>query len=93
MAWIEDGAGMIVRGLVDSATAEGVQVRLQETPPFRTGDEVALRICLEPGAPTFGASARVGWLRAGDEAVQCGLEWSAAEDDRAALDAWLASAA
>jgi PilZ domain len=93
MVWIEDGVGTIVRGLVDSATAEGAQVRLSEAPPFHTGDEVALRICREPGAPTFGTTARVGWLHAGEDAVECGLEWSPAQDERAALDAWLGSAA
>jgi len=93
MVWIEDGVGTIVRGLFDSATAEGAHVRLNEAPPFHTGDEVALRICLEPGEPTFGTTARVGWLRADEDSVECGLEWSAGPEGRAALDAWLANAA
>jgi len=93
MVWIEDEGGTIVRGGVDAVTAEGAHVRLRETPPFRAGDQVELRICLERGQPTFAARARICWLRPGELAVECGLEWGAGHEDRAALDAWLASAA
>jgi len=93
LVWIEDGDGTIVRGRVDSASAEGVHVHLSQEPAFGAGDEVALRICLQPGAPTFGTTGRIGWLRASADEVECGLEWSPSPEDRPALDAWLASAA
>jgi hypothetical protein len=93
MVWIEDEGGTIVRGQVDAATADGAHVRLKETPSFRAGDQVELRICLAPGQPTFATRARIAWLRPGDRIVECGLEWSAGHEERAALDAWLAGAA
>jgi hypothetical protein len=93
MVWIEDGTGRIARGHADGVTAEGLNVRLAEPPGFAQGDEVAVRICFERGAPTVAAAACVDWLRTGEDAVECGLRWTALAEQRAALDAWLAHAA
>ena len=80
MVWIEDGTGKIARGHVDSASAKGACVRLPEMPGFVDGDEVAVRICFEVGAPTVATRARVGGLRDTGEVVLCDLEWTAAAD-------------
>jgi hypothetical protein len=93
MVWVEDDAGTISRGQADSISTSGARVRLAGTPAFATGDEVALRMCFEPGAPTIATTARVSWLRVVGDAAECALEWTAPQPQRAALDAWLASAA
>jgi hypothetical protein len=93
MLWIESGAGTIVRGHVDSIGAAGVRVRLAQQPDFVQGDEVAVRICFERGAPTVAVRARVDWLREDGDAVECELVWTAAAEERADLDAWLEHAA
>jgi len=93
MLWIESGAGKITRGHVDSIGAEGVRVRIAEEPDFSQGDEVAVRVCFDRGAPTVAVKARIDWLRADGDAVECELRWTAGADERADLDAWLAHAA
>jgi hypothetical protein len=93
MVWIEDGKGKITRGQADSVTAEGLCVRLDESPSFGREDEVAVRICFDRGAPIVASTACVAWLRAGEGAVECGLRWTESAEQRAALDAWLARAA
>ncbi len=93
MVWIEDGKGEIARGEADAVTAEGLCVRLAESPTFGREDEVAVRICFDRGAPTVASSACVAWLRAGEGVVECGLRWTESAEQRAALDAWLARAA
>jgi hypothetical protein len=93
MVWIEDGTGRIARGHADGVTAEGLNVRLAEPPGFAQGDEVAVRICFERGAPTVAAAACVAWLHEGEDAVECTLRWTAPVDERTALDAWPAHAA
>jgi hypothetical protein len=76
MVWIEDGAGAIVRGSAASVTAGGARVRLAERPGFAAGDEVALRLCLERGAPTVARTARVSGVRGDDDTTECDLEWT-----------------
>ena len=93
MVWIEDGTGRIARGHADSGGAEGVHVRLAETPDFGEGDEVAVRICFERGAPTIATTARVGGVRTGEDGVACDLLWTAPAEQRSAFDAWPAHAA
>jgi hypothetical protein len=93
MVWIEDGTGSIARGHADSVSAEGVRVRLAETPDFSEGDEVVVRICFERGAPTIATTARVGGLRTGEDGVECDLLWTAPAEQRSAFDAWPAHAA
>jgi hypothetical protein len=92
MVWIEDGEGVIVRGVAESVTASGARVRLAEPPSFAEGAEVALRLCLEPGAPTVAATARVATLRSEGAVTECGLEWTAAARQRGAIAAWLPAA-
>jgi hypothetical protein len=93
MVWIEDETGAITRGLADTLTKSGARVRLAEKPGFDTGDEVALRICFERDAPTVATTARVRRVHAGEDTFECELEWAASAPQRAALDAWLLSAA
>ncbi len=93
MVWIENPEGSITRGLAESVTSSGACVRLAETPAFDAGAEVALRICFERGAPTVALRARVRFVRGAEGYLECGLEWTASPLQRAALDAWLASAA
>jgi hypothetical protein len=91
MAWIEDGTGTIARGHVDSASAEGACVRLPERPGFGEGDEVAVRICFEIGAPTVACTARVSGIRASGDVVLCDLQWTATAESES--DHWPAHAA
>jgi hypothetical protein len=84
MVWIEDGTGSIARGHGDSVGADGMSVRLGEEPGFREGDEVAVRVCLERGAPTIATRARVGAVRTSEEGFTCDLLWTAAFDTRSA---------
>jgi hypothetical protein len=93
MVWIEDGASRISRGQADAVTSEGLHVKLAEPPAFGQGDEVAVRIALERGAPTLATRARVGLVRGSAGAVECSLVWSAPASDRQELEAWLARAA
>jgi hypothetical protein len=93
MVWVEDEAGTIFRGQADAVTASGARVCLDGNPILATGDEVALRLCFEPGAPTIATTARVTWVGVAGDSTECGLEWTAPEQERGALDAWLASAA
>ena len=91
MAWIEDGTGRIARGHVDSASAQGACVRLAERPAFGEGDEVAVRVCVQVGSPTIGATARVGAIRATGEGFSCDLRWTATTDSE--FEDWRAHAA
>jgi hypothetical protein len=91
MVWIEDGTGTITRGHVDAASAQGACVRLPGRPGFGEGDEVAVRICFEMGAPTVATRARVGGLRDAGDVVLCDLEWTAPADSD--FEAWPAHAA
>jgi hypothetical protein len=93
MVWIEDSASRISRGQADAVTSEGLHVRLAEPPAFGKGDEVAVRIALDRGAPTLATTARVGLVhgKAGD--VECSLVWSAPVSERKELEAWLARTA
>jgi hypothetical protein len=76
MVWVEDRVGAIARGLADSVTAIGAQVRLGDEPQIAEGDLVSLRLCLERGAPTEARRARITWVRqTGGSTVECGLEW------------------
>jgi hypothetical protein len=70
-----------------------VRIRIAEQPDFSQGDDVAVRVCFERGAPTVAVRARVDWLREDGDAVECELVWTAAAEERADLDAWLAHAA
>ncbi len=91
MAWIEDGTGRIARGHVDSASAQGACVRLQERPAFGEGDEVAVRVCFAVGSPTVGATARVSAIRANGDGFICDLQWTAITDSE--FEGWSAHAA
>lgn len=93
MVWIEDAAARIARGEADSVTRQGLHVRLSDPPPFGQGDEVAVRLCLERGAPTLATTARVASVRAEAGQVECELEWQATAGERQDLEAWLARAA
>jgi hypothetical protein len=93
MVWIEDGASRIARGLADSVTREGLQVRLSEPPAFGQGEEVAVRLAFERGAPTVATTAKVAWVRGAAGQVECGLQWSAPPGERSELEAWLTRAA
>lgn len=93
MVWIEDAAARISRGEADGVSREGLHVKLAEAPAFRQGDEVAVRIAVERGAPTLATTARVGFVRGGAGGVECGLVWCAPAGERRELDAWLARAA
>lgn len=86
--WIEDRDGSIVRGVAESVTAGGAEVRLTRPPDFGEGAGVALRISFAPGQPTVAATARVSWIRSESGQAECGLEWTEA---RAGVDEWLAS--
>ncbi len=93
MVWIEDGASRICRGQADSVTLEGLHVRLSDPPAFGQGDDVAVRIAFERGAPTVATTARVGWVRASSDAVECSLQWNTPASERKDLEAWLEKAA
>jgi len=89
MVWIEDDASHIARGQADSVTYEGFHVNLPEPPAFHQGDEVAVRLAFERGAPTFATTARVAWVRPGAVLTECSLMWSASPAERKALEAWI----
>jgi hypothetical protein len=93
LVWIEDDASRIVRGEADAVTAEGLHATLSETPAFARGDEVAVRIAFERGAPTLATTARVSALQAGTGRVECRLEWITQPDGRNPVVAWLSRAA
>ena len=93
IVWIEDAASRISRGQADSVTREGFHVNLPEPPAFGQGDEVAVRLAFERGAPTFATTARVAWVRPGSASTECSLQWSASPGERKALEAWIAKAA
>lgn len=84
--WIEDRDGTIVRGVAESVTPSGVDVRLNGPAVFGQGAAVAVRMCFEPGSPTVATTARVSWVRSLGGRTECGLEWTEAED---ALAGWL----
>jgi hypothetical protein len=75
MVWVEDRMGVIARGLADSVTAIGAQIRLGDKPQIVEGDLVSLRICMERGAASVARRARVSWVRQSGSVVECGLEW------------------
>lgn len=87
LVWVESGAGRIARGHTDCVTAEGLTVRLAEAPDFGPGEEVAVRICFDRGAPIVAATACVVGLRAGGDAAECDLRWTATANEWAAFDA------
>jgi PilZ domain len=91
--WIEDAASHISRGQADSVTRDGFHVNLAEAPAFHQGDEVAVRLAFERGAPTFATTARVAWVREGAATTECSLQWSASAAERKALEAWINRAA
>jgi hypothetical protein len=93
MVWIEDGASRISRGQADAVTRDGLRVRLAEVPAFGQGDEVAVRIAFERGAPTLATTARVGLVSSSPAGTECSLVWSAPASERRELEAWLARAA
>lgn len=93
IVWIEDCASRISRGQADSVTREGLHVRLSEPPAFGQGDEVAVRLSFERGAPTVATTARVGWVRGAAGGVECSLQWNAPASERKALEAWIEKAA
>ena len=93
IVWIEDAASHISRGQADSVTRDGFHVNLPEAPAFGQGDEVAVRLAFERGAPTFATTARVAWVRPGVASTECSLQWNAPPAERQALEAWIARAA
>jgi hypothetical protein len=90
-AWIEERDGSIARGSAVAVTSGGARVRLDAKPGFDSGHEVSLRLCFQPGAPSVAMSARVAWVRAAGATNECGLEWTASAEQRAALAPWLAA--
>jgi len=93
MVWIENREGAIARGVAESVTSSGVCVRLADAPAFEVGHDVSLRICFERGTPTVALGARVRFVRNTTGTPECGLEWTALAPQRAALDAWISTAA
>ncbi len=93
MVWIETGDGSIARGRAESVSGSGACVRLDAAPAFDLGAEVSLRMALDRNALALALQARVRFLRKAEDAFECGLEWTVSEPQRAALDAWLSSAA
>ena len=89
MVWIEDAASHISRGHADSVTREGFHANLSDEPAFHQGDEVAVRLAFERGAPTFATTARVAWIRPGAVNTECRLMWSASPGERRLIEAWL----
>ena len=77
IVWIEDRASRISRGQAAAVTSEGLQVSLPEPPSFARGDEVAVRLAFERGAPTVALTARVALADAAAGGVECGLVWNA----------------
>ena len=91
IVWIEDDTSHISRGQADSLTREGFHVNLAETPAFHQGDQVAVRLAFERGAPSFATTARVTEVRTGAGLTECSLMWSVSPAERKALEAWLMS--
>jgi PilZ domain len=84
--WIEDRDGTIVRGVAESVTERGIQVRLSGPPTFGQGAQVAIRISFDPASPTVATTARVSWVRSEGGEPECGLAWTESE---AAVASWL----
>lgn len=93
IVWIEDEGSHISRGQADSVTRDGFHVNLADVPAFHQGDEVAVRLAFERGAPSFATTARVDWVREGAGSTECSLHWSASPAERKALEAWINRAA
>jgi hypothetical protein len=93
MVWIEDGASRIVRGEADSVTREGLHATLAEPPAFAQGDDVAVRIAFERGAPTLATTARVSALRVDAGGAEVRLVFTAPPNGRNPVEAWLSRAA
>jgi hypothetical protein len=89
MVWIEDEASHISRGQADSLTREGLHVNLPEPPAFHPGDQVAVRLAFERGAPSFATTARVTSIRSGAVLTECNLMWLVSPAERKSLEAWL----
>jgi hypothetical protein len=89
IVWIEDDASHISRGQADSLTRDGLHVNLSEPPAFHQGDQVAVRLAFERGAPSFATTARVTAIRTGAVLTECSLMWSVSPAERLALEAWL----
>jgi hypothetical protein len=85
-AWIESSDGSISRGLVEALSREGALVELASAAQLETGAEVAVRLSLDPLAPTLGLLARVVSVTVQGGSWQCELAWP--EDQR--LDSLLA---
>ena len=89
IVWIEDDASHITRAQADSLTREGLHINLVEPPDFHQGDQVAVRLAFERGAPSFATTARVTSIRPGAFLTECSLMWVVSPAERKALEAWL----
>ena len=89
IVWIEDDGSHIARGQADSLTREGLHVNLAEPPAFQQGDQVAVRLAFERGAPSFATTARVTSVRSDAGLSECSLMWVVSATERKALEAWL----
>jgi len=86
--WIENGEGLISRGLVEVLSESGAVVRLIGAASVSSGDEATVRIAVNRTAPVMGGTARVRWVRPAGETSECELEWTHSGPEREQL-AWL----
>ena len=77
MVWVEGGAGETVRGHADSLTPKGARLLLPEDPGLTPGRDLALRLCLDRGAPILSLTARVRSVQAEEGMVVCDVAWKA----------------
>lgn len=74
-AWVETEDGSIARGFVLNLSDAHGCVQLLDGAAIDRGSEVAVRLSLDPAAPSLGLVARVTSSRVGDGACECELEW------------------
>ena len=89
--WVENGSGLIARGLVDVISEDRAFIRLTEAASVGSGDEVAVRLSFDRNSPTLGATARVLWIRSEGEAWECEVEWTHSGPERARLGSLIAA--
>jgi hypothetical protein len=83
--WIEDGAGSIVRGVVEVVSENCALVRLMGEVVMTSGHDVAVRLAFDRNSPTLAGAARILWVRTTGDEAECELEWTHSGPERAEL--------
>ncbi len=91
MALLENGSGPIARGPVTLLSQEGAHIRLTEGAFIEPGDEVDVRLSLDPDKPSVAATGRILWTQEADGTTECELEWTHSGPARKQLEQLIAA--